>query len=146
MRRAAAALPEVIFHFTDGCPEGGGRDETENFQRVAYVPYDRYLPRYDLVVHHAGAGVLNWCLAHGIPGVVFPVDFDQFDYAARLTHAGLARRLDALSGLTDSVKTALADEPMRRRCETFRRTVAAAPPPVERIAEMVRAAGPVICG
>lgn len=137
--RAAATLPELVFHFSDGRPEGpgGGRTGPENFQRVAYVPYDRYLPRYDLVVHHGGAGILHGCLEHGKPTVVFPVDFDQFDYAARLTHAGLARRLPALSELTPTVVAALTDEPLRQRCEAFRRTISAATPPVERIAGMV---------
>ena len=139
--RAAAALPEIIFHFSDGRPEG--RDETcadrANFRRVSYVSYDRYLSKYDLVVHHGGAGVLHWCLQHGKPAIVFPVDFDQFDYAARFTHAGLAKRLPRLSDLAATVAAALADEPLRLRCEAFRRMVATKAPAAERIAGMVRA-------
>ena len=139
--QAARALPEIVFHFSDGQPEGNGSGHASqaNMRRVAYVPYDRYLPRYDLVVHHGGTGIMHWCLQLGKPAVVFPVDYDQFDYAARLVHAGLARRLPSLSELAATVQTALADEPLRRRCETFRSTAAAAPPPVERIAAMVRA-------
>ena len=140
VQRAAAALPEVVFHFSDGRPEGvGGRVESENFRRVAYVPYDRYLPRYDLVVHHAGTGVLSWCLRHGRPSVVLPLDYDQFDYAARLVHAGLARRLRHLDDLTTAVTEALADDGLRQRCEAFRAHAAAALPAEERIAAMVRA-------
>ena len=141
VRRAAATLPEIIFHFSDGCPEG--KDdlcaEQANFRRLAYVPYDRCLPGYDLIVHHAGTGILHRCLHHGKPAVVFPVDFDQFDYAARLTHAGLARRLPTLPDLPATVAAALADEPLRQRCEAFRQTTAARAPATERIAEMVRA-------
>ena len=139
--RAAALLPEVTFHFSDGCPEG--RDTVgvnrENFRRVAYVPYDRHLSRYDLVVHHGGTGVLHWCLRHGKPAVVFPVDFDQFDYAARLVHAGLARPLPRLVDLAATVAAALEDEALRRRCEAFGSAAAVAIPATEHIAEMVHA-------
>ena len=139
VQRAADALPEVGFHFSDGQPEGNARlAETGNFQRVAYVPYDESLPRYDLVVHHGGTGILYACLRHGKPAVVFPVDYDQFDQAARLTHAGLARRLHALTGLADSVRAALADDGLRRRCESFRIKADAAEAPEERIAALVR--------
>ena len=139
--RAAALLPEVVFHFSDGCPEGqdGAGADRENFRRVAYVPYDRHLPGYDLVVHHGGSGVLHWCLRHGKPALVFPVDFDQFDYAARLVHAGLARRLPRLADLADAVAVALADEGLRRRCEAFGSAAAGEVPATERIAGLVRA-------
>ena len=107
---------------------------------MAYVSYERHLSRYDLVVHHGGTGILHWCLQHGTPTVVFPVDYDQFDYAARLTRAGLSRRLHALSALAATVMDALADARLRERCDAFRRTVAAAEtPPVERVAAMARA-------
>ena len=141
VRSAARTLPEVVFHFSEGRPEGSAGEITgpENFRRVTYMPYNRYLPKYDLVVHHGGAGILQWCLQHGTPSVVFPVDFDQFDYAARLTHAGLSRRLRELSELAATVAAALADAPLRERCETFRRMIVSETPPVERVAAMVRA-------
>ncbi len=139
VRRAAATQPEVTFHFSDGEPEGDGKAAaSENFRRVAYVPYDEYLPRYDLVVHHAGAGILYACLRHGKPAVAFPVDYDQFDQAARLTDAGLARRLPRLSELANAVRAALADDGLRERCTAFQARASAAEPPEERIAAMVR--------
>ena len=139
VRRAADALPEVTFHFSDGEPEGNAKGTaSSNFRRVAYVPYDDYLPRYDLVVHHAGAGVMYACLRHGKPAVVFPVDFDQFDQAARLTHAGLARRLHRLPDLANAVRDALADDDLRDRCAAFQACAAASEPPEERIAALVR--------
>ncbi len=139
VRRAAETLPGVGFHLSDGEPEGEKKETaTGNFRRIPYVPYDVYLPRYGLVVHHGGTGILSACLRHGRPAVVFPVDFDQFDQAARLTHAGLARRLRRLSGLADAVRAALADDDLRERCAAFQARTAAAEPPEERIAAMVR--------
>ncbi|NHA00680.1 hypothetical protein G5V59_13445 [Nocardioides sp. W3-2-3] len=54
--------------------------------------YARDLPRFDAVVHHGGAGVLGHTLAAGLPAVVWPVDYDQFDHAVRLEDAGVAIR------------------------------------------------------
>ncbi len=139
VRRAAASLPEVMFHFSDGAPESNGKAAAAgNFRRVAYVPYDDYLPRYDLVVHHGGTGVLYACLRYGKPAVVFPVDYDQFDQAARLEQAGLARRLPRLSSLANIVREALEDKDLREHCEMFRARMNAAEPPEERIAALVR--------
>lgn len=142
--RMAAALPEVIFHFSDGRPGAGGGGGTAdagpaNFRRFAYVPYDSCLPRYDLVVHHGGAGVMHSCLRLGRPAVVFPVDFDQFDHAARLVRAGVARRLRRLTDLTRVVTAALADGALAARGREFQAMVAAAPAAEDTVAGLVRA-------
>ena len=66
------------------------------------------LPRYDVVVHHAGTGVLNATLAAGVPAVVVPLDYDQFDYATRLRTAGLAIGVRSLRHLSRAIEQALA--------------------------------------
>lgn len=139
--RAATALPDVTFHFSDGDPAGNAppTNHPPNFHRFPYVPYDPFLPRYDLVVHHAGTGVLHECLRHGRPAVVFPVDFDQFDQAARLIHAGLAHRLQRLTDLPTAVAAALLDESLTTRVRQFQAMIAAAPSPVDTIVALVRA-------
>jgi UDP:flavonoid glycosyltransferase YjiC (YdhE family) len=45
------------------------------------------------VLHHGGAGVMWECLRAGVPALVLPHDYDQFDHAARLAAAGVALRL-----------------------------------------------------
>jgi UDP:flavonoid glycosyltransferase YjiC (YdhE family) len=45
------------------------------------------------VLHHGGAGVMWECLRAGVPALVLPKDYDQFDHAARLDAAGVALRL-----------------------------------------------------
>lgn len=142
--RAAVALPEVTFHFSDGRPDDemgttGNARAPKNFRRFAYVPYDPCLTEYDLVVHHGGAGVLHACLRHGRPALVFPVDFDQFDHAARLVRAGLARRLTTLADLPAAVRSALADVGLAARCRRFQAVVAAAPAAEDTIVSLVRA-------
>ena len=70
--------------------------------RLPYVDCRRCLRRYDLVVHHGGAGVMYHCLAAGIPDVVYPMDYGQFDHAARLEHARAALWLRNLRDLEGS--------------------------------------------
>jgi UDP:flavonoid glycosyltransferase YjiC (YdhE family) len=130
-RAAAQALPHLEFHFTDGRVNAANAADTghsenavnatnaeharkrepspANFHRLAFVDYS-LLPRYDLVVHHAGAGILNETLAAALPAIVFPLDYDQFDNAVRLQAAGLATRLRSLDDLPRAIEQALAAE------------------------------------
>jgi UDP:flavonoid glycosyltransferase YjiC (YdhE family) len=67
-------------------------------------------------VHHAGTGIMYHCLRHGKPSVVFPVDYDQFDYAARLIHAGAALRLRSMCDLEATIRSALGSSALPKRC------------------------------
>lgn len=106
--RVAVALPQVEVHVSLGgqaapphrtlaqharrTPRHEPRHEPRpaNLTVLDYVSYGRDLGGYDLVAHHAGAGILSHCLLRGIPSVVTPVDFDQPDYATRMVTAGVA--------------------------------------------------------
>ena len=55
------------------------------------------LPQVDAVIHHGGAGISYAALAAATPALVWPHDYDQFDFAARLTHAGVALRIRDLT-------------------------------------------------
>lgn len=104
-RTLARALPDVQVHTSGGDAADDSREAPEvrprNLVRLPFVHYERHLPRYDVVVHHGGAGILYHCLRAGLPSVVVPCDYDQFDHAARLSHrdAGVwARTPDAVTG------------------------------------------------
>ncbi|GKX61047.1 glycosyltransferase [Leminorella grimontii] len=84
----ARGLPDWEFHFTDGNPAGEQSLRQNNFSRVAWIDYDLWLPRYDAVIHHGGAGIMWHCLKKNVPALVYPVDYDQFDHAARLEYSG----------------------------------------------------------
>lgn len=86
--RLARTRSEWIFHFTDGSPDSKTQSVIQNFHRVAFVDYDQHIHRYDAVIHHGGAGILYHCLQHNIPSLIYPVDYDQFDHAARIEVAG----------------------------------------------------------
>ena len=77
-----------------------------------YVPLAALLPHAAALVHHGGIGTCAEALRAGVPQLVTPFGFDQFDNGARLVALGvgavaparglgartLARRLEALAG------------------------------------------------
>jgi UDP:flavonoid glycosyltransferase YjiC (YdhE family) len=139
VRRAAAVLPDVEFHWSDGNVWSQGSERREsagNFHRLGYVPYARDLPGYALVVHHGGAGVMYHTLRAGLPALVLPVDYDQFDHAARLEAAGVAHRLRRPDELAAQVAAALGDASLRAACRRFR-DILSTQAPEERVAALV---------
>lgn len=84
----AGTMPDWEFHFTEGNGTSGLRYQQGNFCRVPWVDYDRCLSRYAAVIHHGGAGIMWHCITRNIPALVYPVDYDQFDHAARLEYSG----------------------------------------------------------
>jgi len=119
VQRMAAALPEVEFHFSDGQSAGEDIQRTHNFTRLPFVDYETHIARYDAIVHHGGSGILYYCLRAGKPAVVCPMDYDQFDNAARLAHAGVAMRIGRLEQIQAAVVQVLADKAMTERCAQF---------------------------
>ena len=150
-RTAARALPQLEFHFSDGCVEASPREANQagggpaNFHRLPFVDYS-LLSRYDLVVHHAGAGILNETIAAGLPAIVLPLDYDQFDNAARLQAAGLATRLRSLSDLPRAIEKTLSapsdDADTRARYRALLLTDPAEDQVAALVHEQLRQAGP----
>jgi UDP:flavonoid glycosyltransferase YjiC (YdhE family) len=113
VREAARHLPALEFHVSDGDRNSRRCESAGNVHRIGFVSYTRDLARYALVVHHGGAGVLSHTLAAGTPAIVLPIDFDQFDNAARLEAAGVAICPRRLGDLSRAITKALGDEAMR---------------------------------
>ncbi|MET0333079.1 MAG: glycosyltransferase, partial [Rhizobacter sp.] len=62
-------------------------------QHFKYVPFKALLPRLAAFVHHGGIGTTSQALAAGVPQLIMPLAFDQFDNAKRLESRNLARSL-----------------------------------------------------
>jgi UDP:flavonoid glycosyltransferase YjiC (YdhE family) len=58
-----------------------------------YLPHASLLPRCQLVVSHAGAGVMFGALSHGLPQLLLPQGADQFINAQACCGAGAALSL-----------------------------------------------------
>ena len=88
---------------------------------VPYASFSELFPKSAAVVHHGGIGTLSQALRAGIPQLIRPMAYDQFDNASRACRLGVATellprsyrgsRLDtALRGLADNAA-------MRTACE-----------------------------
>ena len=111
-RALAQRHPDWVVHVSDGhaqAPSAAAEQELANLQRLPFVDYERHLLRYDLVLHHGGAGVMYHAIKAGIPALVHPLDYDQFDHAARLQAHGAGLWLKRLDQLPEAFARALAE-------------------------------------
>ncbi|MCC9598964.1 hypothetical protein LOC67_00220 [Stieleria sp. JC731] len=93
MRQLAKHRRDLVVHFTHGDYELDEVASEGNFFSYPYIPYQAWIDRYDAVIHHGGTGVTYACIRAGIPVLVWPQDYDQFDHAARIVHHGIGLRL-----------------------------------------------------
>ncbi len=93
LETVAQTMPAIRLHFSDGRLDAGSDATHRALHRHAWVDYPSWVPRMRAVLHHGGAGVMWECLRAGVPALVLPNDYDQFDHAARLQAAGVALRL-----------------------------------------------------
>ncbi|GAC1305166.1 MAG: glycosyltransferase [Steroidobacteraceae bacterium] len=76
-------------------------------RHVDYVPFSKLLPGAAALVHHGGIGTASQALKAGVPQLVVPHAFDQFDNAARLQRLGVSLTLPAARCRAASVEAAL---------------------------------------
>lgn len=88
---------------------------------VAYAPFAALLPRLAAFVHHGGIGSTAQALRAGVPQLIRPTAYDQFDNAARAVRLGAAVEILDKDYRPDNVAAALrrltTDARVRRRCE-----------------------------
>ena len=87
-----------------------------------YVALQRLAPRAAALIHHGGIGTAAQGLRAGVPQLLAPLFFDQFDNAARLEALGVGRRLtDAHDGeeMTAVLEAMLAPQ-VRERSRSLR--------------------------
>ena len=63
-------------------------------RHFSYVPLSNLLPRTAALVHHGGIGTSSQALRAGIPHLVRPLAYDQFDNARHLKRLGVALTVD----------------------------------------------------
>ena len=111
----------------------------------SYVPFKALLPRLAAFVHHGGIGTTSQALLAGVPQLVRPMGFDQFDNARRVMALGVARQLLPRRYRPEAVATALrelvADASVRARCAELAKTLADSPSGIAEAADAVLALG-----
>ena len=138
----ASRMPETMFHYTVGnadVAELAGFTTHTNLRCHRYMPYQDYLHRYDAVIHHGGAGVMYACLQRGIPALVWPQDYDQFDHAARMVYHGLGIRMrPKAAAVVHDLRRLLADPGVAQRLKVFQAQVNGVDP-IARVRELLDA-------
>jgi UDP:flavonoid glycosyltransferase YjiC (YdhE family)/uncharacterized protein YndB with AHSA1/START domain len=108
----------------------GGRPVTavpgplpHNVRIAAFLPYDRLLPRVDVMVTNGGYGGVQYALANGVPLVVAGATEDKPEVAARVQWAGVG--IDLRKGkpqpqaIRKAVRTVLETPGYRQRATRF---------------------------
>jgi UDP:flavonoid glycosyltransferase YjiC (YdhE family) len=108
-RQLPATLPQGVAHFS-------------------YVPFKALLPRLAAFVHHGGIGTTSQALLAGVPQLVRPMGFDQFDNASRVVRLGVAKQLlprryrpDTVARMLD---TLTRDAALQARCRVMAQRMA----------------------
>jgi UDP:flavonoid glycosyltransferase YjiC (YdhE family) len=91
-----------------------------------YLPFSAVLPRCSTLVSHGGIGSLSQGLHAGVPQIVRPMGFDQFDNGHRAAQLGAARVLpvqayqpEAVAAALDALASAECAAACRRVAERF---------------------------
>ncbi|WP_020178204.1 nucleotide disphospho-sugar-binding domain-containing protein [Methylopila sp. M107] len=83
--------------------------DRERVFRAGYTPFGQVLPRCAAFIHHGGIGTTSQALAAGVPQLVAPLAFDQFDNAARVRKLGCGLVVERLA-----LKTIYGAQKLRR--------------------------------
>jgi UDP:flavonoid glycosyltransferase YjiC (YdhE family) len=97
-------------------------------RHFSFVPLSKLLPHTTALVHHGGIGSCAQGLAAGVPHLVQPMSYDQFDNSRRLVGLGVAQEISvrrfrapavavALTSLLDSPTVAAKCGALAARCD-----------------------------
>ena len=127
----AQRVPSHAFVVSLGDVHGGGTPTrvASRVQVLSWVPYDLAMDAFVAVVHHGGAGITYSSLRAALPCLVWPQDYDQFDFAARIVQHGLGLRVNSLH--------------TTRAADALRRTLELPTDPLIRFSDELRASDPL---
>jgi MGT family glycosyltransferase len=91
----------------------------DNMVGEEFLPQASILPQVDLVITHGGNNTITECLYFGVPTIVLPLFWDQYDNAQRIDETGHGIRLQTYAHepaeLTGAIDRLLADAALRER-------------------------------
>ena len=95
MRSLIASLADAPYRVIVSM--GPQHDELElaaNMTGEEFLPQASILPQVDLAITHGGNNTVTEALHFGVPMIVLPLFWDQYDNAQRIDETGFGRRLD----------------------------------------------------
>jgi L-noviosyl transferase len=92
--RGLADFPGEVILTGAGSRDSELGELPDNVRRGGWLTHDQVMPGCDAVIHHGGSGtVLNSAL-FGLPQLILPQMFDQFENAERMLASGAARVIE----------------------------------------------------
>jgi UDP:flavonoid glycosyltransferase YjiC (YdhE family) len=120
-------------------------DQPDNVLITPYVSHSLLLPRCDLVVSHAGAGIMFGALTEGIPQLALPPGADQDMNASALVESGAGLMLErgdvSAERITDVASRLLTESSFAASADVVRRQIETMPEPSDVIADLTVPAG-----
>jgi len=105
-----------------------------------FLPQPSILPQCDLLITHGGNNTVTEGFNFGLPMIVLPLFWDQYDNAQRVQELGFGRRLETYGATQEEIVAVvddlLADEDLRVRMAAISQDLQAAPAQ-ERAADVV---------
>jgi rhamnosyltransferase subunit B len=99
------------------------RNLPAGIQVFGYLPFSRLLPRSALLVYHGGIGTLAQGIKAGVPHLVVPHGYDQFDSGWRIEQLGLGRCVPEsryrAARIAPLMRQMLDDAALTQRCRQF---------------------------
>jgi MGT family glycosyltransferase len=96
-----------------------------------FLPQPNVLSQCDLLITHGGSNTLNEGISAGLPMIVLPLFWDQYDNAQRIVDLGHGLRMDTYGfdqeEMVENVKLLLADDGRRQRLAGIRSGIASEP-------------------
>jgi rhamnosyltransferase subunit B len=79
----------------------------DSVRHFGFVPLSKLLPRTCALVHHGGIGTCAQGLAAGVPHLIRPMAFDQFDNSRRLVRLGVGEEISVRAFRGPAIAAAL---------------------------------------
>lgn len=111
-------------------------DLPSNIVSAEYLPFSKLFPHARAVVHHGGIGTTSQCFAAGVPQVVLPMAFDQFDNAARVQKCGVGTWMPMTRVTVSSLMQLLSKASMNNKVEETAALLASQGSACERAAQL----------
>ena len=115
--RLAGVRGILVSHFPEQIPTRLPPD----IMHVAYAPFGTLLPKLSAFVHHGGIGSTSQALRAGVPQLIRPTAYDQFDNSARAVALGAAHELlprkYSSQAVADVLTHLTSDVNVRQRCK-----------------------------
>ena len=84
-----------------------------------YAPFSLLLPHARAIVHHGGIGTSAQALRAGLPQLLQPQAYDQFDNTMRLQQLGVGRRLPPGGAMGEELRKLLEDPDVAQACSRW---------------------------